>query len=78
MSKAYEVRCFWDADARVWWAESDDVPGLALEADTMEKLVDEIRAAVPVLLELNCHIEPSPVPLSITASRSEEIVFSEP
>ena len=28
----YRVLAHWDDDAKVWWAESDEVPGLASEA----------------------------------------------
>ena len=49
----YEVLAHWDAEASVWWAESHDVPGLVAEAKTYDALVDELRAIVPELLELN-------------------------
>lgn len=53
MAKAMTVRAEWDADARVWVAESDDVPGLVTEADTIDELVERLRVLVPELLELN-------------------------
>jgi hypothetical protein len=43
----------WDPDARVWVATSDDVPGLATEAATMEALAQKLRVMVPELLALN-------------------------
>ena len=33
------VRAEWDEEAHVWVATSDDVPGLATEGDTLERLV---------------------------------------
>ena len=47
------VRAEWDDEAGVWVATSDDVPGLATEADTMEGLISKLRAMIPELLELN-------------------------
>ncbi len=47
------VRALWDQEVGVWVAISDDVPGLATEADTMEQLVAKLRVMVPELLELN-------------------------
>ena len=47
------VRAEWDSEAGVWVAESDDVPGLVTEADTLERLVERLRVLVPELLELN-------------------------
>ena len=47
------VRAEWDGEAQVWVATSDDVPGLATEADTMEQLVVKLRVMIPELLEAN-------------------------
>ena len=43
----------WDADAKVWVATSEDVPGLATEAGDLEALLRKLEAMVPELLELN-------------------------
>jgi predicted RNase H-like HicB family nuclease len=56
--KFYKVDAFWDRDARVWVAESEDVPGLATEADTIESLTDKLKQMIPELLSLN-HLLPS-------------------
>jgi predicted RNase H-like HicB family nuclease len=50
---ALTIRAEWDSEAGVWVAESDDVPGLVTEADTLERLVERLRVLVPELLELN-------------------------
>jgi predicted RNase H-like HicB family nuclease len=34
--RAYVVTAIWDDEAKVWVAESDDVPGLVTEAPTLE------------------------------------------
>lgn len=47
------VRAEWDAEAQVWVAESDDVPGLVTEAGTFERLIERLQVLVPELLELN-------------------------
>jgi hypothetical protein len=47
------VRAAWDGEADVWFATSDDIDGLAVEAETMEKLETKVLAAVADLLELN-------------------------
>jgi predicted RNase H-like HicB family nuclease len=47
------VRAEWDAEAQVWVAESDDVPGLVTEAETIERLIERLQVLVPELLELN-------------------------
>jgi hypothetical protein len=51
--KVYKIESFWDSEARVWVAESDDVPGLVIEADTIEALTAKLREMIPELLLLN-------------------------
>ena len=48
-----EVRAFWDEEAKVWVAESEQVPGLATEAETFERLATKLESLIPELLELN-------------------------
>jgi hypothetical protein len=47
------VTALWDAEASVWVATSDDVPGLATESASFEALLEKLRTMVPELLELN-------------------------
>jgi predicted RNase H-like HicB family nuclease len=49
----FKVQAFWDKDAEVWVATSEDVPGLATEASTIEVLTQKLREMIPELLELN-------------------------
>ena len=51
--RIYVVRADWDAEAKVWVAYSDDVPGLATGADTLEGLVEKLKVVVPELLDEN-------------------------
>ncbi len=52
-TKPLEVRAHWDAESGVWWAESDDIPGLVTEAPTFDALVERALAVIPELLEVN-------------------------
>jgi len=51
--KRYVVLATWDDEAKVWVATSEDVPGLATEATTLEKLVSKLKVMIPELLEAN-------------------------
>lgn len=51
--QAYLVTATWDAEAKVWVAESDDVPGLVTEAPTLDSLMLKLRTMVAELLEAN-------------------------
>lgn len=57
-NKLYKIEAFWDSEAKVWVAESEDVPGLATEANTIESLTDKLKEMIPELLYLN-HIVPA-------------------
>lgn len=51
--EALVVRAFWDDEAEVWVATSDDVPGLVTEAATKEELLAKLQIMIPELLEAN-------------------------
>jgi predicted RNase H-like HicB family nuclease len=73
--RIYVVRADWDAEAKVWVAYSEDVPGLATGADTLEDLVEKLKVAVPELLEENGLLpapsESNDVPFFLLAQRIE-------
>ena len=50
MNKPYCVHASWDDETRVWVASSEDVPGLATEAETTEALVLKLKTLIPELL----------------------------
>lgn len=56
------VRAEWDEEARVWVATSEDIAGLAVEADTMEALKEKVVGAVCDLVELNGFAQGASVP----------------
>jgi len=49
----YTVQLTWDNEAYVWLASSDDVPGLALEAGSLDALMERVKYAIPDLLGLS-------------------------
>lgn len=51
--KPYFIHAEWDDEAAVWVATSNDVPGLATEADTQEQLTAKLKVLIPELLEAN-------------------------
>lgn len=53
MSKPRVVLADWDAEAGVWVATSEDVPGLATESATLEALSAKLQYLVPELLQAN-------------------------
>jgi hypothetical protein len=74
-----QVSAFWDQEALVWTATSDDVPGLATEAETLEALAQKLRVMVPELLQLNHVIQDhqaNRVVIQLTSDRQESIKVS--
>lgn len=60
LPKVYKVQADWDPEADVWVATSEDVPGLATEASTLELLTRKLRKMIPELLLANLAITPMP------------------
>ena len=65
----YTVTCHWDEDAGVWYVAESDVPGLATEAATVEKMDRKLRTLIPELLELNRSGTGAPVPFELIARK---------
>jgi predicted RNase H-like HicB family nuclease len=63
------VHATWDDEARVWVATSDDVPGLATEADDMDALVTKLKTMIPELLAANGVAHAAEVPFEILGHR---------
>ncbi|MBI5506572.1 MAG: DUF1902 domain-containing protein [Deltaproteobacteria bacterium] len=57
MPKRYLIRAEWDNEAGVWVATSEEVWGLATEADSIEELVASLGRMLPELLEENRQIQ---------------------
>jgi len=49
----YKVETFWDEIAQVWVATSEDIWGLATEAESLEDLSKKLKIIIPELLLLN-------------------------
>jgi predicted RNase H-like HicB family nuclease len=67
----YHIEAHWDDEAKVWVATSEDVPGLATEAETMEALMDKLRVMIPELLELSGITPSADIPFRLHAERSD-------
>ncbi|MFN2239177.1 MAG: DUF1902 domain-containing protein [Thermoanaerobaculia bacterium] len=75
----YHVEAVWDPEASVWVATSEDVPGLATEADTIEDLAERLRAMIPELLAANgllpATIGAGPISFELTGHREELVTL---
>ena len=77
MTRPIVVNAMWDAEAKVWIAESHGVPGLATGADTLEELVEKLKVAIPELLAENGVLfDAESLPFKIEAKRSEYAIIA--
>ncbi len=73
-TKLILVRAQWDDEAHVWVATTDDVPGLATEADTLEGLRDKLLIMIPELMQANgIGSELPEIPIHIVAEMGARI-----
>lgn len=52
-SRLLNVEVHYDKDARVWWADSEDIPGLVTEADTLSGLVQHVTSLAAAISHEN-------------------------
>jgi hypothetical protein len=72
----FHVQADWDPEAEVWVATSEDVPGLATEAPTVEALAEKLRAMIPELLEANRVVpvgQADAIAFELTSHRQEKV-----
>jgi predicted RNase H-like HicB family nuclease len=75
-TRTLEVLATWDDEAKVWVAESEDVPGLVAEAESEDQLVRKLETLVPELLELNNVPFNRPLEARIKFCREERICLT--
>jgi predicted RNase H-like HicB family nuclease len=70
----YHIQADWDPEAGVWVATSEDVPGLATEAETIEALTEKLRIMIPELLEANQMLPDNlAISFELTSHRHERV-----
>ena len=68
---AWTVNAAWDDEARVWYVQDSNVPGLATGADTFEALIEKLKIVIPELLAENGLTPSADVSFSVKAERLE-------
>lgn len=49
----WTIRANYDTEAKVWYSIEGDIPGLAVDAETLEALAEKAGAILPDLLEIH-------------------------
>lgn len=55
--RKFLIRADWDSEANVWVATSDEVLGLATEAETLPELIQKLERMLPELMVENGQLE---------------------
>ena len=53
MVKPYRIFYRYDTEANVWAATSEDIPGLVLEGEDLDRLKERVKEAIPELISIN-------------------------
>lgn len=69
--RTLSVLAQWDAEAGVWAAASNDVPGLAAEAASLDELFRDLQLLIPELLELNGMADGDSAPFQLVATNGK-------
>ena len=68
------IQAVWDPQASVWVAESDDVPGLAAEAASLEVLRPKLLSMISDLVEENdMVIDGNEIAIHVIAHSSDKL-----
>jgi hypothetical protein len=77
LRKTIVVHAERDPEARVWFVRESDLPGLNLEADTVEALVEKLPGAILDLLEADSfggeYGDTQEVPVELIAHASTKV-----
>lgn len=73
MAKTFAVTAHWDPEARVITTQSD-IPGLVVEAETYEELVEIVEALASDIIAANLPQVRPPITVKVEASRDLAVV----
>lgn len=71
------VKAEWDAEAGVWYTADTDIPGLVVEATSVEEFGRLVLEMAPEMIELNAHHLDGPLersyPINVIAHQEMKI-----
>ena len=73
MQRIYTIWAKWDDEAKVWYVGQSDIPGLATEAPTTEKFVQNVTDLAGDLIALNSSGNVDDTPVELLWSGSQKL-----
>lgn len=65
------IHATWDDEAKVWVVTSEDVPGLATEAESLDVLIPKLKIMIPELLDANGYADGDEFPFKLVGEINE-------
>ena len=75
MKHSYYVAAHWDADAAVWFSETN-IPGLVIEADSIAEFEQLMNALAPEMLAANENIHNERVAVEFRMTGTREFMVA--
>ena len=75
MQKSYYIKALWDAQANVWYSESD-IPGLVIEAYTLGEFEKLMMELAPEMLAENVGVHDVNVPFDFQVFERREVAVA--
>lgn len=66
------VKLIWSEESGKWFTETDDVPGMVLESNSFDALMEKVQLIAPDMLEANCNYF-GPVHFTFIANHTKTI-----
>ena len=70
MQKVFAIHVEWDNNASIWCATSEDILGLATEADSIDNLFNKLSSMIPELMLFNKITDQTEIVYEVLARKS--------
>ena len=67
-----KIKIIWDDESNSWYSETDDVPGMTLDSNSFDALLEKVQLIAPDMLEANCNYV-GPIHFTFTTERRKSI-----
>ena len=67
-----KIKIIWDDESNSWYSETDDVPGMELDSNSFDALLEKVQLIAPDMLEANCNYV-GPIHFTFTTERRKSI-----
>ena len=66
------IKLLWDNESNSWYTETNDIPGMVLDSNSFDALLEKVRLIAPDMLELNCNYV-GPITFTFITEHTETI-----